>query len=56
MKICNEYVAKHLSKGYKLQKRAGNLLKSGHSPDLDVSLVLGPDEASYYQSLIWMIK
>ena len=60
IRICKEYIAKHLSKGYKLPKRAENLFKSGYCRELDVFLVLGPDEASYYQSLKgvarWMIE
>ena len=52
LRICEEYVAKHLSKGYKMAKRAQNQFKSGYCPELDVSLVLGPDKTSYYQSLI----
>ena len=58
--ICEEYVAGHLSKGYRLPKRADNPFKSGYSSKLDVFLVLEPGETSYYQSLIgvmrWMIK
>ena len=60
VRICEEYVAKYLSKGYKLPKRADNLFESGHCPELDESLVLRPDKASYYQSLIevmrWIIE
>ena len=44
VRICAEYAAKHLSKGYKLPKRADNPFESGYCPDLDVSLVLGVDE------------
>ena len=49
-----------MSKGYKLPKRADNLFESGYCPELDVYPVLGPHEASCYQSLIgvmrWMIE
>ena len=58
--ICKEYVAKHLSKGYKLPKKADNPFEKGYSPYSDLSPVLEPDEAYYYQSLIgvvrWMIR
>ena len=58
-RICEEYVAKHRSKGYKLPKRADNPFKSGYCNELDVSPVLDPDEASHYQFIIgvtiWMI-
>ena len=54
------YVTKHLSKGCKLPKRADDSFKSGYCTEFDVSLVSRPDEASYYQSLIgvmrWMIE
>ena len=60
VRICKEYIAKHLSKSYKLLKRADNPFKSGYCHEMNVSLLLGPGEASYYQSLIevmrWMIK
>ena len=52
VRICDEHVAKHLSRGYECPKRAGNPFKTGYSPELDVSPVLGPDEVSYYKSLI----
>ena len=59
VRLCKEYIAKHLSKGYKLPKRANNPFESGYCPELDVSLVLKPDDAPYYRSLMgvmrWMI-
>ena len=56
VKICKEYVAKHLSKGYRLQKRANNPFESGYSPKQDVFPVLGPGEASYYLTLIGIMR
>ena len=60
VRIWKEYVAKHMSEECRLPKRADNPFKSGYFPKLDVSLVFGPEEASYYQSLIgvmrWMIE
>ena len=56
VRICKEYVARHLSKGYRLPKREENPFESGCSPKLDVSPVLGPEGASYYQSLIKIIR
>ena len=57
VRICKKYA---VIEGYKLPKSADNQFKSDYCPELDVSLVLGPDEASYYQSLIgvmrWMIE
>ena len=45
-RICEEYVAKQLSKGYKLPKRADNQFESDYCPELNVSPVMGPDEPS----------
>ena len=56
LKICKAYVAKHMSKEYNLPKRADNPFESGYSPKLDVSPVVGPDEASYSQSLIGIMR
>ena len=56
VRICEEYVTNHLSKGHKLLKRAENSFECGHCPELDVSLVLKPDEASYYEFLIEVIR
>ena len=39
VRICEEYIAKHLSKSYKLPKRAENPFKNGYCPELDVSPV-----------------
>ena len=54
------YIIILTSKSYILHERAENLFKSDRYPELDVSTVLGPDETSYYQSLIgvmrWLIK
>ena len=48
-----------MSNGYKFPKRADNPFKSDYCTELDVSPILGPDEVSYYQPLIgvmrWMI-
>ena len=50
VRIFEEYVAKCPNKGYRLPKRAENSFTMGYCPKLDVSQVLGPDEASFYQS------
>ena len=54
--ICKEFVAKHLSKSYKLPRRAEDPFKIGYYPELDVSPVLGPVQASYYPSLIGVMR
>ena len=54
-------VEKHLmSKGLKLPSRADTPLRTAYRPELDVSPVLDPTEAVYYQSLVgvlcWMVE
>ena len=54
-------VEEYLSKiGQSLPARAKTPLSANYRPELDVSDELGPDEASYYQSLIgilrWMVE
>ena len=56
VRICKECIAKHLSKGNKLLKRADDPFENSYCPELDVSPVLGPDETSYYQSLIGVMR
>ena len=45
---------------YRLPKRVENPFTVGYCPKLDVPPVLGPDETSYYQALIevmrWIVK
>ena len=53
---CKEYVTKHLGDSYRLLKRADNPFESVYCPDLDVSLALGPDEATYCQLLIGVMR
>ena len=56
VRICKKYVARHLSKEYRFPRRADNPFEGGCSPKLDVSPVLGPEEASYYQSEIGVMR
>ena len=51
IRICEEHVAKQLSKNYRLPRRAESPFESGYCPDLNNSLIAGQDEASYYQFL-----
>jgi hypothetical protein len=52
-----DYLAK---KGRSLPAKAKTPLSSGYRPEVDISDELGPEEASYYQSLIgilrWMVE
>ena len=47
-------------KGRKLAKKATNPFPAGYEPELDVSALLGPEDATYYQSQIgvlrWMVE
>ena len=45
VRMCVECVAKNLRNGFRLPKRATNFTM-GCCPSLDMSLVLGPNEAS----------
>ena len=56
IRIFKEYVVKHWSKDHKLPKRAENPFKSCYYPELDMSLVLGPDKEPCYQSLIGIMR
>ena len=60
VRICKEYVAKHLSEGYRLPERLKNVLSMGYYQELDEFLQLGLDEAFYHQSLMrvirWMVE
>ena len=60
VRICEEYVVKHLTKVYRLSEKAENPFPMGYYPEFDVSPVLWPDEASCYQFLKevmrWMVE
>jgi hypothetical protein len=54
------YLAKQKVMKWKLPKTAETPMQTSYRPELDVSPELGPNEASYYQSLIgvlrWMVE
>ena len=60
MKNCEQHLADEYPKRYKLLKDAPNPFMMGYEPDQDVSEVLALQEASYFQSLIrimrWMVE
>ena len=56
VRICKEYIAKHLSKGYRLAQKEENPFSTVYSPEMDMFLALRPTEASYYQSLIGVMR
>jgi len=39
-----------------LQGKPSTPMQTGYRPELDVSLVLGPEQANYYQSLIGILQ
>ena len=43
-------------KGKNLDKTARTPIRTSYSPELDVSAELGPQESSYYQSLIGVLN
>ena len=55
MKNC-EQVLKDLGGTYKLPKHAPNPFHMGYKPELDVSTPLEPELASYYQSVIGVMR
>ncbi len=60
VKNCKDYVSEHLPPQYRLPKLAPNPFSTKYEPGIDVSPELDPDLASYFQSLIgimrWMVK
>ena len=60
VKNCKDYVSEHLPPQYRLPKLAPNPFPTKYEPGIDVSPELDPDLASYFQSLIgimrWMVE
>jgi hypothetical protein len=42
--------------GHRLRGKPSTPMQTGHRPELDVSSVLGPDQANYFQSLIGILR
>ena len=59
MRNCQEYLKDHFSDDYELIANAPNPFLLGYKPCMDVSPLLSPDEASYFQTIIgvmrWMV-
>ena len=57
---CAAHLAAHYGGRFRLPKKAGNSFKMGYDPELDTSPELEPNTASYYLTVIvilrWMIK
>ena len=60
MRNCQKYLKENLSDEYKLIANAPNPFPLGYEPCMDVSPLLLPDEASYFQTIIcvmrWMVE
>ena len=56
VKNVEEYLSKDENKNWKLPNKAETPLTTTYRPELDVSPELGPTEASYYQSLIGVLR
>ena len=57
---CQVYVKENLPAQYILPKRAENPFPSNYELEMDVTLPLGPSQATYFQSIIgvmrWMVE
>ena len=60
VKNCATYVSENYAGKYGLSKRAENPLPVGHKAELSTSKPLDPEESSYHQSIIgvmrWMVE
>ena len=60
MRNCQKYLKENLSDEYELISNAHNPFPLGYEPCMDVSLLFSPDEASYFQTIIgvmrWMVE
>ena len=60
MRNCQNYLKDNLYDDYELIANAPNLFPLGYEPCMDVSPLLSPDEASYFQTIIgvmiWMVE
>ena len=53
---CKKHLDENFDGKYKLPKRADNPFVIGYEPSLDVSPLLTPDEASYYNTMIGVLR
>ena len=57
---CKKHLSSNYGSNYRLSKKAENPFKMGYDPELDISPELDPDAASYYLTIIgilrWMIE
>ena len=53
---CKNYLKENFSDEYELIVNAPNLFTLGYEPCMDVSLLLSPDKASYFQTIIGVMR
>ena len=53
---CQKYLKDNLSNDYELIANAPNPFPLGYEPCMDVSPLLSPDEASYFQTIIGVMR
>ena len=51
-----KYLASHFDGKYKLPAAAANPFPTNYEPEMDISEILKPDVATYYQSLIGQMR
>lgn len=60
VRVCEEHIKTNLGSQFKLVKRAINPFPMGCDPEMDTTPELDPEKASYYQSIIgvlrWMVE
>jgi len=55
-KNCETFLKHNFDGNYALPKHAPNLFVGGYRPEIDITDALDPDQASYYQTLIGVIR
>ena len=53
---CEDYLKKNYPNGYELIKNAPNPFPMEYEPSMDTSPLLEPDDASYYMSIIGIMR
>ncbi len=60
VRTCEKHLKENFDGAYKLSKNAPNPFPLGYEPEMDTTPVLDPDEASYFQTIIgvmrWMVE
>ena len=56
MRNCQKYLKENLSDEFELIANAPNPFPLGYEPCMDVSPLLSPDDASYFQTIIGVMR